>query len=58
METREWIVNYINYGGDMRFMRIEADVNAEESEVINMAFDKNAEGLYSTDDIWKIAYVE
>ena len=56
METRTWEVYYINYRGEMKRTEIEASVDAEEWEVIRMAYDAEGGG-YSSDYIWKIAYV-
>lgn len=52
METKEWIVRYVAYSGDVVRTTVEAAVDAEEWEVIDKAY--AAEFGYSSNYIWKI----
>jgi hypothetical protein len=52
METKIWTIRYVAYSGDIVRTHVEADINAEESDVISKAMDE--ESGYSDNYIHKV----
>ena len=57
METREWVVRYVAYSGDIVRTTVEAAIDADECDVIRAAYDAEGGG-YSSNYIHKVIDVE